>query len=363
MNMRIDIELAGATCPVHLGAGLLADRSAWKASLAPGRILVVSNEVVARLYLDRLRAGLGNRESEVLVLPDGEAQKTLDSWRRIIDRLASIGALRDTTVVALGGGVVGDIAGFAAACYMRGIRVVQAPTTLLAQVDASVGGKTGVNHPTGKNLVGAFHQPAAVIIDTDTLDSLPGREFAAGMAEVIKYGAIRDAELFGWLEDHAVAIEGRDQAVIAEMIGRSVRNKAEVVARDERETGIRATLNFGHSFGHALETLTGYSRYLHGETVAIGMVAAARLSEQRGLCPPGCAERLAALLEAFDLPVAWPDGITAGQAVDAMSLDKKALSSGLRLVLLRGIGKAVIDAGSDSRAIVRAIESGTESAA
>ncbi len=264
-------------------------------------------------------------------------------------------ARRDATLIALGGGVVGDITGFAAACYMRGVRFIQAPTTLLAQVDASVGGKTAINHVRGKNLVGAFHQPSAVVIDSATLATLPAREFRAGMAEVIKYGAIRDPEFFEWLERNASAITGQSPDALDEVIDRSVRNKAEIVSEDEKEAGIRALLNLGHSFGHALESETSYARFLHGEAVAIGMVCAAVLSESRGLCAPGTAGRLAALLESFRLPVRIPGDLSLDGLAAALALDKKAVASGLRLVLLTDIGRAVVDDRSTEEAIMAAM--------
>jgi 3-dehydroquinate synthase len=239
---------------------------------------------------------------------------------------------------------VGDIAGFAAACYMRGIRLLQAPTTLLAQVDSSVGGKTGVNHPSGKNLIGAFHQPHAVVADMTTLRTLPGREFRAGLAEVVKYGAIRDAGFFEWLERNAGGILEHDESLLEEMVRTCVANKAEVVAMDERESGVRATLNFGHTFGHALESVTGYERFLHGEAVAIGMVQAAELSHAIGICDLECSDRIRALLRRFGLPVSLPPDVDPDAVVEAIALDKKALSTGLRFILLDGLGHSRIHA-------------------
>ena len=266
-------------------------------------------------------------------------------------------ARRDASIIALGGGVVGDIAGFAAACYMRGIRFLQAPTTLLAQVDASVGGKTAVNHQRGKNLIGAFHQPAAVVIDSATLASLPEREFNAGLAEVVKYGAIRDSDFFKWLEDNTFQIAERHGAALDHLIHESVKNKAEIVAIDEKEVGIRALLNFGHSFGHALEARTHYRRFLHGEAVSIGMVTAAHLGESREMCAHGTATRLATILQTFSLPVKQPADIAVGGLVEALALDKKAVVSGLRLVLLRAIGHAEVNNDSSQADIVAAMES------
>jgi len=353
----LHIEVPGASYPVHIGPGLIQDPAVWPEALPPGKILIVSDATVAELYLDKLARSLGDRHPELLILPSGEEQKSFESWRAIIDRLIAGEALRDASLVALGGGVIGDLTGFAAATYMRGIRFVQVPTTLLAQVDASVGGKTAVNHPAGKNLIGAFHQPSAVMIDSDTLSTLPEREYRAGLAEVVKYGIIRDAAFFDWLEAHVNNVGSRESEATLEVIARSVRNKAEVVAEDEKEQGIRATLNFGHTFAHALETLTGYSRYLHGEAVAIGMVVATALSEQRGICGENRTSRVRGLLNLFGLPVSWPSDIDPERAYKAMAMDKKALNTGLRLVLIEEIGKAVVDRESTSRDIVRAIES------
>lgn len=358
----LNIDCPGSAYPVHLGAGLLCNDDLWPRLLPAGKLLIVSDENVAPLYLNQLLQALGHRDVESLVLPAGEAEKSFDNWRGVTDRLVEIGALRDATVVALGGGVIGDLAGFAAASYMRGIRFVQVPTTLLAQVDASVGGKTAINHPAGKNLVGAFHQPSAVIIDTDTLDTLPPREFRAGMAEVVKYGVINDVDFFSWLEEHADAINQRREDTVVKMIARCVRNKAEVVREDEKERGVRALLNFGHTFAHAIETLTGYERYLHGEAVAIGMLTATKMSEDLGACPAGSGDRLEHLLADFGLPRDWPSDISAGHAVESMAMDKKALDSGVRLVLISEIGQAYLATGCDRHDIVRAIESHRERA-
>jgi 3-dehydroquinate synthase len=351
----INVDLANNAYPVYLGRNLLSDGNLWRRHLGDGSILVVSNETVAPLYLEKLTSGLEGRAATVHILPDGEQHKTVETWYGIIDALVGMQARRDACVIALGGGVVGDISGFAAACYMRGIRFLQAPTTLLAQVDASVGGKTGVNHVRGKNLVGAFHQPEAVIIDSATLDTLDSREFNAGLAEVVKYGAIRDTGFFDWLESQAGALIARDADALDHVIRRSVENKAEVVAADEKEAGVRALLNFGHTFGHAIEAETGYERFLHGEAVAIGMVIAARLSAARGLCRSGSAERIATLLGRFGLPVRVPGDLSVGGLASALELDKKALASGIRLVLLRAIGDAIIDADSSEQEIVEAM--------
>jgi 3-dehydroquinate synthase len=305
--------------------------------LAGPNCLIVSNETVAPLYLDRLKEGIGRRTCEALNLPDGERHKTLATAEAVIDRLAAMRAGRDATVVALGGGVVGDIAGFAAACYMRGVGFVQVPTTLLAQVDSSVGGKTGVNHRDGKNLIGAFHQPRAVVIDTEVLDTLPDREFKAGLAEVIKHAVIADPEFFAWLEAHVAALLQRESAPVAHAIRRSCEIKAAVVAADEKEQGARALLNFGHTFGHAIENSLGYGEWLHGEAVAAGMVMATALSD----VVPEQQERLRRLIEAAGLPVAPPEACRAALR-GAMQMDKKNRDGSLRFVLLRGIGEAFV---------------------
>ena len=352
----IDVDIASNGYPVYLGNGLLSEPSLWKRHLGAGKTLIVSNDVVAPLYLDQLRAALGERDIESHILPDGESGKNVDNWFGIIEKLVLMQARRDSSVIALGGGVVGDIAGFSAACYMRGIRFLQAPTTLLAQVDASVGGKTAINHEKGKNLIGAFHQPAAVVIDSATLASLPKREFNAGLAEVVKYGAIRDVGFFRWLEENATLVTERSEFALNHLIYESVKNKAEIVARDEKEAGIRALLNFGHSFGHALEAETKYLRFLHGEAVSIGMVTATQLSESRGICEPGSARRLAAVLQTFGLPVQAPADIDVAGLVEALSLDKKAVVSGLRLILLKDIGSALVDSNSLQPDIIAAME-------
>jgi 3-dehydroquinate synthase len=353
----IEVELGARRYPVHVGHGLLGDAAHWRGLAEGRRCLLVTNETVAPLYLARVEQGLAGLTQAVLVLPDGERHKTLDSAARIFEALAALGADRDSIVIALGGGVIGDLAGFAAATWMRGIRLLQMPTTLLAMVDSSVGGKTGVNLASGKNLVGAFHQPLAVIADTATLASLPDRERRAGLAEVVKYGAIGDAAFFAWLELHAAALDAQEAPAVAQAIVTACRHKAAIVARDEREQGERALLNFGHSFGHALETATGYQRWLHGEAVAIGMVLAARLSAQLGRAPPGDGERLSALLQAFGLPVALPRELDADALLGPMRLDKKSRDGRLHLVLWRGIGRAevVADVPEDAiRALVTA---------
>jgi 3-dehydroquinate synthase len=338
----LEVGLGRRSYPIRIGAGLLADATQWRDAVRGRHVLVVSNTTVAPLYLQRVTDGLHGLRHDALVLPDGEAHKTLDCTARVFDALAALGATRDACVIALGGGVIGDLAGFAAACWMRGIDFVQMPTTLLAMVDSSVGGKTGVNLPAGKNLVGAFHQPRAVIADTGTLASLPEREYRSGLAEVAKHSAIGDAAFFARLETLVDALAARDAAALAEVIAHDCAFKAAVVARDETEQGERALLNFGHSFGHALETASGYGTLLHGEAVAIGMVLAARLSTRLGMAAEADSERLAALLERFGLPTSLPAGSDADTLLAHMRLDKKNLAGRLRLVLWRGIGRAEI---------------------
>ena len=348
----LTVELGDRSYPIIIGAGLLGNGFDLAEHLGGDDCLVVSNVTVAPLYLDRLKSCLPGKRTVDLALPDGEAFKTVETVEKILDELVTARAGRDTTVVALGGGVVGDIAGFAAACYMRGVDFIQVPTTLLAQVDSSVGGKTGVNHPGGKNLIGAFHQPRIVLIDTDTLATLPDREFRAGLAEVIKYGAIVDRTFFEWLEGNMPALLDRDPGALAHAIRRSCELKAEVVAEDEREAGKRALLNFGHTFGHAIENSLGYGEWLHGEAVAAGMVMAASMS---GISDADQA-RLRSLVEAAGLP-AGPPGIGAGKLLDAMTLDKKVQGSRLRFILLDGIGSACITADYDEAALTAALAS------
>jgi 3-dehydroquinate synthase len=317
---------------------------------------VVSNETIAPLYLESVTKGLADLQCDTLILPDGEQHKTLATLERIFDALMAHRHSRTTTLVALGGGVIGDMVGFAAACYQRGVDFIQVPTTLLAQVDSSVGGKTAVNHPRGKNMIGAFHQPRAVVIDTAVLDTLPEREFAAGMAEVIKYGLIRDPGFFQWLLDNQAALAAREKAPVAEAILRSCRNKAEVVAADETEQGNRALLNLGHTFGHAMETFTGYRDWLHGEAVAAGMVMAARMSLELGWLNQADLDRVSDSLAAWKLPVTAPEGMARADFSELMALDKKVQNGRLRLVLLNQIGDALVTGEYDTNALTRTLE-------
>jgi 3-dehydroquinate synthase len=304
-------------------------------------VLLVSNTTVGPLYSDRLAAALAPRRCIEVELPDGEAHKTLANVSRLLDVLIANRFARDACVIALGGGVVGDMAGFAAACYQRGIAFVQVPTTLLSQVDSSVGGKTGVNHPGGKNLIGAFHQPIAVFTDTDTLNTLPDRELRAGLAEVIKYGLIVDRRFFDWLEAHASDLLAREPDALAHAIKRSCEIKAEIVGRDEREQGERALLNLGHTFGHAIESATNYTSWLHGEAVGAGMLLAADMSKRLGWMDAADVERVENILRRFGLPVDVST-LSAGALAEKMKIDKKVAAGRIRLVLLKAIGKSVV---------------------
>jgi 3-dehydroquinate synthase len=349
---EVTVELGARRYPIRIGAGLL-DAGEWSATIRGRDVLIVSDANVAPLYLAKVEAALTGKRVARFILPPGESEKTLARFAEAIAALAELRASRDATVVALGGGVVGDLAGFAAACWMRGVDFVQLPTTLLAMVDSSVGGKTAVDLPQGKNLVGAFHQPGAVIADIDTLATLPLRELRAGLAEVVKYGAIRDPEFFAWIEQHAAALLARDEGALIEAVERSCRHKAEIVARDEHESGERALLNFGHTFGHALETASGYGELLHGEAVAIGMVMAARLSSALGHAPPEDAERLARLLAHLGLPLFPRSASDPVALLELMRLDKKAVSGKLRLILWRGLGHAEVVGGVPDTEILR----------
>ena len=338
----ITVELGKRSYPIVIGRGLLDGGFNLSAYVQGPDCLIVSNDRVAPLYLKRLLPDLDGRRISCVSLQDGESYKTLATVEQVLDKLVEARANRDTTVIALGGGVVGDIAGFAAACYMRGVPCLQVPTTLLAQVDSSVGGKTGVNHEQGKNLIGAFHQPQLVLIDTDTLNTLPARELAAGLAEVIKYGVICDAEFLAWLEANMSELLDKNPEALAYAIQRSCELKAEVVAADEREAGRRAILNFGHTFGHAIERSTGYGEWLHGEAVAAGMLMAAELSDIAATD----LVRLSKLLSAAGLPVE-PPVLSAEQWLDAMGMDKKVQQNKLRFVLLKSLGDAFVTASYD----------------
>jgi 3-dehydroquinate synthase len=347
----LTVNLQNRSYPIYIGHGLLERRDLFNRHVASSQAMVVTNETVAPLYLDYVLKNLVGKRVETVILPDGESYKTLESAARIFDALIEHKFGRDACLVALGGGVIGDLAGFAAACYQRGIPFVQVPTTLLAQVDSSVGGKTGVNHPRGKNMIGAFHQPACVIADVDTLATLPDRELRAGLAEVIKYGLISDFEFFHWLEQNMEALRMRDAEALAFAIERSCSNKADVVAEDEHESGLRAILNLGHTFGHAIETGTGYGTYLHGEAVAIGCCQAADLSRRLHWLSEDDVERIVALFKRAGLPVVPPRDLSTQQYLDLMAVDKKKVGGELRLIILERIGKACLPLSIDHKAL------------
>jgi len=338
---RVDIVLGERSYPILIGPGLLEDAQLLSTHIAARSLLIVTNETIAPLYLPKLQSALQGRRVATLVLPDGEQHKTLETFTRILDALVAGRMNRDAAAVALGGGVIGDMVGFAAACYQRGIDYVQVPTTLLAQVDSSVGGKTGVNHPRGKNMIGAFHQPRCVLADTSTLQTLPLREYRAGLAEVVKYGFIRDAAFLDWIEANTERLLAREDVAVMHAVRRSCEIKADVVGQDEREQGLRAILNFGHTFGHAIETASGYGNWLHGEAVAAGMAMAVDMSARLGWLQPPERDRAVQLLARLGLPAA-PPRIGAQRGRELMGMDKKVLGGRIRLVLLQGFGRAVV---------------------
>lgn len=338
----LKVELAERSYPIHIGENLLGNPELIQPYLAGRQVAVVTNETVAPLYLEQLCKGLEGRSIRPVILPDGEAFKNWETLQLIFDGLLESRHDRRTTIVALGGGVVGDMAGFAAACYQRGVDFIQVPTTLLSQVDSSVGGKTGINHPLGKNMIGAFYQPKAVLIDTATLRSLPSRELSAGLAEVIKYGLICDEPFLTWLEDNIHALLSLDQSALTEAIQRSCAAKAVVVNADEREAGVRATLNLGHTFGHAIETQMGYGVWLHGEAVAAGTAMALEMSMRLGWLDRAARDRGIALLVRAGLPVVPPAEMGPDDFMRHMAVDKKVLDGRMRLVLLRRLGEAVV---------------------
>ncbi len=348
----LQLDLGERSYPIHIGSNLLAQADLYKKHLKGSLTAVVTNETVAPLYADRVvktLEGLGQKV-KLIVLPDGEVFKTWEVLQKIFDGLLESSADRKATLVALGGGVIGDMTGFAAACYMRGVRFIQVPTTLLSQVDSSVGGKTGINHPLGKNMVGAFYQPQAVIADLDTLKTLPPKELAAGLAEVIKHGAIADAEFLTWIEKNQEALNACDPAAMEHAVRRSCEIKSQVVAQDEKEGGLRAILNFGHTFGHAIEAGMGYGEWLHGEAVGCGMVLAADLSVRVGLLSEVDASRLKKIIAALRLPTV-PPNLGIDRYMELMSVDKKAEGGEVRYILLDGIGRAKIQTVDDALVI------------
>ena len=361
VHARVEIDLGERSYPILIGSSLLDDPTTWSGLPKAASALIVTNETVGPLYAARLQQALSQQYPQIhlVTLPDGEAYKTWDSLNLIFDALLSRGCDRKTVLFALGGGVVGDMTGFAAACYMRGVPFVQVPTTLLAQVDSSVGGKTAINHPLGKNMIGAFYQPVRVVCDLDTLQTLPERELSAGLAEVIKYGPIHDLAFLDWIEANLPALRARDPKALAHAVQRSCEIKADVVGQDEREAGLRAILNFGHTFGHAIEAGLGYGEWLHGEGVGCGMVMAARLSQRLGLLAEDKVERLVRLVEAAGLPVRGPqlkvghgegcaDLTNAQRYLQLMRVDKKAEAGEIKFVLVEDAGRAVVRGAPDA---------------
>lgn len=359
--LKLDVDLGERSYPIFVGPGLLAKPGILSPFIKGSRILVVTNEVVAPLYLDTLMQALqGDRALQVdtLVLPDGEHTKTLATLQLIYNELLGKRHERSTTLIALGGGVTGDITGFAAATYQRGVNFIQVPTTLLSQVDSSVGGKTGVNHPLGKNMIGAFYQPQCVLADITALSTLPARELQAGLAEVIKYGLLGNYEFLSWLEQHIEALLTGDPDLLTQAVKICCEEKARIVAADEREGGMRALLNLGHTFGHAIEAAMGYGTWLHGEAVATGMVMAADLSRRLGWLSAEDAARARDLVARAGLPVCPPPQMTAGQFVSLMSVDKKVQSGKVRFILLRRLGDAVIESDIDPALLHQTLAAG-----
>ena len=339
---QLDVDLADRSYPIFIGQDLIAEGELWSSYIRGNQVMIVSNETVAPLYLKQVEAKLSDKQVSTVILPDGEKYKDLDTLNLIFTQLLEQRQNRTTTLIALGGGVVGDMTGFAAACYQRGVDFIQIPTTLLSQVDSSVGGKTGVNHVLGKNMIGAFYQPQCVVIDTSSLNTLPDKELSAGLAEVIKYGLILDLNFLQWLEQNMPALMERDPQLLAEAIRRCCAIKAQVVAEDEKEMGKRALLNLGHTFGHAIEAHVGYGGWLHGEAVAAGTLLAAQLSQRLGWIKQADVDRTRSILVAAGLPVEPPVGMSSTDFLQLMAVDKKVLDGQLRLILLRALGDAVV---------------------
>lgn len=352
---NLELDLGERSYPIFIARDLLGAPDLWRKYITSQQVCIVTNDTIAPLYLEKLKAQLSDKTVCEVILPDGEAYKTLATLEQIFDTLLEENHNRTTTLIALGGGVVGDMCGFAAACYQRGVQFVQIPSTLLSMVDSSVGGKTGVNHPLGKNMIGAFHQPNCVLADLSLLDTLPEREFSAGLAEVIKYGLICDAPFFEWLEKNITGLMRRDTDLLEEAVYRSCVNKAEVVAEDEREGGRRAILNLGHTFGHAIETAEGYGNWLHGEAVSAGMVLAMALSAELGWLSDDILVRGKMLLQLSGLPVTPPENMDVDQFLQLMGRDKKVLDGRLRLVLLKGLGESVVSSDAPVEMIVQVL--------
>lgn len=348
MKKTLNVALDSRSYPIHIGLGLLNEADLLLPHIKHRQVAIVSNTTVAPLYLDKVTKGLREADIHVveIILPDGEKYKSSETLNFIYDALLEARCERNTTMVALGGGVIGDLTGYAAATYLRGVPFIQIPTTLLSQVDSSVGGKTGINHPLGKNMIGAFYQPKLVLIDTDTLKTLPRRELSAGVAEVIKYGLIRDIKFFEWLENNMAKLMALDGAAVIEAVYRSCQNKAEVVAADEKEAGERALLNLGHTFGHAIENAMGYGVWLHGEAVATGTVMAAEFAESMEWLTKNDVERIKAIFQASNL-TQQPPPLGADKYLDLMGLDKKVQNGEIRLILQKAIGKAVLTSDYD----------------
>jgi len=337
---KLHVELAERSYPIYIDSGILASKELLSQHIAGKRVCIVTNNIVQPLYLETVKSQLLNYQVDEIILPDGEAEKSLANFDKIMSHLLANFHGRDTTLIALGGGVIGDITGFAAACYQRGINFIQIPTTVLSQVDSSVGGKTAVNHPLGKNMIGAFYQPKAVIIDINSLATLPKREFNAGMAEVIKYGILGDGKFFTWLEKNTDLILSADNSTLIKMIETCCQCKADIVSEDETEAGVRALLNLGHTFGHAIEAEQGYGKWLHGEAVATGMVLAAKLAVTMNLLEVSDLRRIEALITAFDLPLTAPSDMGFNEFISHMQRDKKNIAGKLRFIVPTAIGQS-----------------------
>lgn len=358
---QLNVDLGERSYPIYIGS-VLAERELLTRHIRSSQVCVVTNTTVAPLYLESLTQCLSDYTVSTVILPDGEQHKDLTTLNQIFDGLLSARHNRNTTLIALGGGVVGDMTGFAAACYQRGVAFIQIPTTLLSQVDSSVGGKTGVNHALGKNMIGAFYQPQAVLADTDVLLSLPKRELSAGIAEIIKYGLIADAEFFAWLENNTEKLLACDNEALTAAIYRSCVTKANIVAQDEKESGIRAILNLGHTFGHAIETAMGYGVWLHGEAVAAGMLMAVDMSHRLGLVPQELVDRTQDILLRAELPIVTPQEMTNEQYIELMSVDKKVMDGQIRLVLLKRLGEAFVTSDFPHECLIETLEASRQPA-
>ncbi len=356
MNI-LKVNLDDRSYPIYIGCEILQDPTILKQHIKYKEVLIVTNTTVAPLYLQQVMQGLEtDYRCKSVILPDGEEYKTLETLNLVFTNLLDNQFSRQVTIIALGGGVIGDMAGFAAACYQRGVPFIQIPTTLLSQVDSSVGGKTAVNHALGKNMIGAFYQPQCVIADINTLNTLEDRQLSSGLSEVIKYGIINDLAFFEWLESNMPALMARDSDALIEAVERSCQDKANVVASDELEQGVRALLNLGHTFGHAIETGMGYGNWLHGEAIATGMVMAAELSKRMGWIEQSEVDRISQLLRAANLPVTIPKGMSSDKFMELMSVDKKVQDGKIRLILLKGIGQAIVSDDYDANILQQTLE-------